>query len=152
MQNTKIDIQRLEHAGDLPLPQYGTQDSAGLDLCAAVDEEVIINPGERALVPSGFSIGLPKGYEAQIRPRSGLALKHGLTVLNTPGTIDADYRGELKVILINFGENAFIISRGMRIAQLVVAPVARVAWQEVREHQDTARKGDGFGSTGLHVA
>jgi len=148
----KIKLQRLEHSGDLPLPNYSTSDSSGMDLCAAISEEVIINPSDCKLIPTGFSIAIPRGFEGQIRPRSGLAIKHGLTVLNTPGTIDADYRGELKVVLINLGASSFIVSRGMRIAQLVIAPVTRISWQEVDGPlEQTARTG-GFGSTGLHVA
>ena len=145
-----VRIRRLAHAVDLPLPDYATALAAGMDLCAAVptDDPVILVPGQRALVPTGLAIALPAGYEAQVRPRSGLALKHGVTCLNSPGTIDADYRGEIGVILVNLGEEPFIIERGMRIAQLVVAPVARVRWQEVQELDDTDRGKSGFGSTG----
>ena len=128
----QVSFQRFAHGQDLPLPQYQSEDAAGMDLLAAVPEgqDVILNPGDRALIPTGVAIELPRGYEAQIRPRSGLALKNGVTVLNSPGTIDADYRGEIGVILINFGQSAFSVRRGARIAQLVVGPVERVALVE----------------------
>jgi len=132
----------------LPLPAYATDHAAGLDLLAAVSERLEIAPGQRQLVPTGISIALPAGYEAQIRPRSGLALKHGVTLLNSPGTIDADYRGEIGVILINHGTTPFTVARGDRIAQLVVAPVSRLAWQEVAELPASTRGIGGFGSTG----
>jgi len=141
-----VAIQRLD-GDDLPLPSYATLQSAGMDLAAAVPTALIIAPGQRALIPTGIAIALPDGYEAQVRPRSGLAAKNGITVLNSPGTIDADYRGEVKVILINLGEEPFVIKRGMRIAQLVVAPVTRVSWQEVRDLPETQRGAGGFGST-----
>ena len=144
----EIPVKRLPHGRDLPLPAYATADSAGLDLLAAVDGDLVLAPGERKLVPSGLAIALPRGYEAQVRPRSGLALKHGLTVLNAPGTIDADYRGEVGVILINLGGEPFTVSRGARIAQLVVAAHARVAWQDSEALDDSARGAGGFGSTG----
>ncbi len=146
-----VAVARLPHGADLPLPEYATGDSAGLDLAAAVDGELILAPGARALVPTALVIALPPGYEAQIRPRSGLALKHGVTVLNAPGTVDADYRGEVGVILANLGDQPFTVTRGMRIAQMVVAPVARLAWAEVKQVgdlPDTARGAGGFGSTG----
>ena len=145
-----VRIRRLAHAADLPLPDYETALAAGMDLRAAVpaDDPATLAPGQRALLPTGIAIALPTGYEAQVRPRSGLALKHGVTCLNSPGTIDADYRGEIGVILVNLGEAPFVIERGMRIAQLVVAPVARVCWQEVRMLDDTDRGAGGFGSTG----
>ena len=146
--NITTAVIRLPHAKDLPLPTYGTPESAGCDLLAAVSETFILNPGKRKLVPTGLKMMLPDGYEAQVRPRSGLALKHGVTVLNTPGTIDADYRGEVGVILINLGEEDFAIARGMRIAQMVVAPVIQTDWQEVSELNDTTRGEGGFGSTG----
>ncbi len=146
-----VAIRRLPHASDLALPAYATEASAGVDLAAAVTESVTIAPGGRALIPTGFSIALPPGYEAQVRPRSGLALKHGITVLNSPGTIDADYRGEIGVILANFGDAPFVVTRGARIAQLVVAPVARVGWREVNELLQSARGAGGFGSTGTHA-
>jgi dUTP pyrophosphatase len=120
-----------------------------MDLAAAVPTDVIIAPGRRALIPTGLAIALPEGYEAQVRPRSGLAARNGITVLNSPGTIDADYRGEVKVILINLGEERFVVQRGMRIAQMVIAPVTRVVWNEVRDLPETARGADGFGSTKL---
>lgn len=147
-----IAIQRLPHAGDLPLPRYETEHAAGLDLAACVPADITLAPGKRALVPTGFAIALPPGTEAQVRPRSGLAAKHGITVLNSPGTIDADYRGELGVILINLGEVAFTVSRGMRIAQLVVAPVAQAVLAETAELPPTQRGSGGFGSTGTGQA
>jgi len=149
-----VAIQRLDHGESLPLPAYETEHSAGMDLIAALPEGEALDlaPGERALVPSGFAIALPEGYEAQVRPRSGLAYKHGVTVLNTPGTIDADYRGEVKVILVNFGHEPFTITRGMRIAQMVVAPVTRVAWDVAESLDETERGAGGFGSTGTKAA
>jgi dUTP pyrophosphatase len=143
-----VPIVRLPHADGLALPEYATPLSAGLDLLAAVAAETIILPGGRALIPTGISIALPAGFEAQVRPRSGLALRHGVTVLNSPGTIDADYRGEVGVILANLGTEPFAVTRGMRIAQLVVAAVARIAWQEAKTLPDTKRGTGGFGSTG----
>lgn len=147
-----VAIQRLPHAADLPLPRYETEHAAGLDLAACIPADITLAPGKRTLVPTGFAIALPPGFEAQVRPRSGLAAKHGITVLNSPGTIDADYRGELGVILINLGEAAFVISRGMRIAQLVVAPVAQAALVETSELPATERGAGGFGSTGTGKA
>jgi dUTP pyrophosphatase len=145
-----VAVQRLPHAADLPLPAYATLDSAGLDLLAAIDSPVDLAPGQRRLVPTGLKIALPAGFEAQIRPRSGLALKHGITLLNSPGTIDADYRGEVGVILINLGEAVFTIQRGERIAQMVVAPVSRLTWREQQEDLTATQRGEGgFGSTGL---
>ncbi|ARJ66694.1 deoxyuridine 5'-triphosphate nucleotidohydrolase [Magnetospirillum sp. ME-1] len=143
-----VSIKRLEHAADLPLPAYETAHAAGMDLMACIPADITLGPGERAVIPAGFAIALPEGFEAQVRPRSGLAAKHGITVLNAPGTIDADYRGEVGVILVNLGQNAFAISRGMRIAQMVIAPVSRAAWREVESLDDTARGAGGFGSTG----
>ena len=143
-----IAIQRLPHAEDLPLPRYESAHAAGLDLSACIPADITLAPGKRALIPTGFAIALPPGFEAQVRPRSGLAAKHGITVLNSPGTIDADYRGELAIILINLGEVAFTISRGMRIAQLVVAPVAQAVLAETAELPPTQRGSGGFGSTG----
>lgn len=131
------------------LPQYATAGAAGLDLAAALDAPVILNPGEFQIIPCGFAVALPEGFEGQVRPRSGLAAKHGITVLNAPGTIDADYRGEVKVILINHGPEAFEISHGMRIAQLVVSPVTRVAWAQVTDLPDSVRAAGGFGHTGV---
>jgi dUTP pyrophosphatase len=143
-----VAITRLPHAEGLDLPAYATSASAGLDLAAAVRDHVTIAPQARALIPTGFAIALPAGFEAQVRPRSGLALKHGVTVLNSPGTIDADYRGEIGVILVNHGTEPFTVTRGMRIAQLVVAPVTQVAWQVAGALSETARGAGGFGSTG----
>lgn len=144
----RVAVTRLVHAGDLPLPEYATAMSAGMDLRAAIAEPLEIAPGGRALVPTGIAIALPAGYEAQVRPRSGLALKHGITVLNTPGTVDADYRGEIGVVLANFGRLSFTVTRGMRIAQMVVAPFARVSWEAVEALPESGRGVGGFGSTG----
>ena len=147
---TTVRVERLPHAEGLPLPAYETGGSAGMDLRAAVAEDapVTLAPGARALVPTGLKIALEPGYEAQVRPRSGLALKQGLTVLNSPGTIDADYRGEVQVILINHGSESVEIARGMRIAQMVVATVTRAAFLEVISLDETSRGSGGFGSTG----
>jgi dUTP pyrophosphatase len=147
-QTVRVAVMRLPHNIDLPLPSYETPHAAGMDLPAAVEDELVIEPGRRALVPTGLAIALPEGFEAQVRPRSGLAARDGITLLNTPGTIDADYRGEVKVILINLGEAPFTVRRGMRIAQMVIAPVTRAAMVETRELPETARGGGGFGSTG----
>jgi dUTP pyrophosphatase len=144
----KVDVKRLPHGADLPLPEYATADSAGMDLLAAVDGDKTLAPGARMLVPTGLAIALPPGYEAQVRPRSGLALRNGVTVLNSPGTVDADYRGEVGVILANLGDQPFVITRGMRIAQMVVAPVTRLDWAEVVELPESGRGAGGFGSTG----
>ncbi len=149
MSQVEVAVQRLPHGEGLELPAYATADSAGLDLLAAVEAEVTLQPGERRLVPTGLAIALPAGYEAQIRPRSGLALKHGITLLNAPGTIDADYRGEVGVILVNLGQEPFRIARGTRIAQLVVAAYGRVVWHPQDSLDDSARGAGGFGSTGL---
>ena len=149
MADLSVSVQRLPHGADLPLPAYATAQSAGLDLVAAVASEVTLPPGARQLIPTGLSIALPAGYEAQVRPRSGLALKHGITVLNSPGTIDADYRGEVQVLLINHGQAPFVIKRGDRIAQMVVAPVTRLQWSEQAALDTTARGTGGFGSTGV---
>jgi dUTP pyrophosphatase len=143
-----VAVTRLPHGADLDLPGYETDDAAGMDLRAAVDADVAIAPGERALVPTGLAIALPPGYEAQVRPRSGLALRNGISLVNTPGTIDADYRGEVGVILINHGNDTFTVTRGMRIAQMVIAPVTRAAWTEVETLPETVRGAGGFGSTG----
>ncbi len=147
----RVSVKRLPHGEGLALPAYETPDSAGMDLMAALEAggDMVVAPGARVLVPTGLAIALPSGFEAQIRPRSGLAVKHGLTVLNSPGTIDADYRGEVKVALINHGDADFVISRGMRIAQMVIAPVTRAALQPVDSLDDTARGSGGFGSTGV---
>ena len=143
-----IPLLPLPHGEGLPLPAYQTPHAAAMDLHAAVDASVVIAPGSIALVGCGFAMALPAGYEAQIRPRSGLAAKHGLTVVNSPGTVDADYRGEVKVALINLGQAAVTIERGMRVAQLVVAPVTRVTWETVAALPDSERGTGGFGSTG----
>jgi dUTP pyrophosphatase len=145
-----VRVLRLPHGHDLPLPSYQSAHAAGLDLLAAVPADAPLNlaPGARALIPTGIAIALPAGHEAQVRPRSGLAARHGVTVLNAPGTIDADYRGEIQVLLVNLGGEALAITRGMRIAQLVVASVARAALREVSALDETERGGGGFGSTG----
>lgn len=143
-----VPLKTLDHAIGLNMPSYATEQSAGMDLCAAVQENVILAPGERTLIPTGLSIALPVGFEAQIRPRSGLAFKHGITVLNTPGTVDADYRGEIKVILANLGQDDFEIERGMRIAQMVIAKHESVQWNIVEDLEETVRGAGGFGSTG----
>jgi dUTP pyrophosphatase len=150
MSGASVGVVRLPHAADLPLPQYQSAQAAGLDLIAAVAAEapLTIAPGTWAAVPTGLILELPDGTEAQVRPRSGLAARHGVTVLNTPGTIDADYRGEVQVLLVNLGPTPFVVTRGMRIAQLVVAPTLRVALTEARELGVTARGAGGFGSTG----
>lgn len=145
----QVNVKILDHGEGLELPRYATEGSAGVDLKAAVNESVIIRPMERKLIPTGLSIAVPENYEAQIRPRSGLAFKHGITVLNTPGTIDSDYRGEVKVLLINFGKDDFIVERGMRIAQLVVEKYEKVQWSVVESLNDTSRAGGGYGSTGV---
>ena len=150
MKNVQVEVARLPHAADLPLPAYHSELAAGLDLIAAVpaDAPIRIAPGARALIPTGIALALPAGIEGQVRPRSGLALKHGVTVLNSPGTIDADYRGELKVILMNAGAEAFVVERGARIAQLVFATTLRAVVSEVAALSETARAAGGFGSTG----
>lgn len=150
MSEVIVQVRPLPHFDGLQLPSYETAGSAGMDVRAAVpeNEPVVLAPGARAMVPTGLSVAIPEGYEIQVRPRSGLAAKHGLTCLNTPGTIDSDYRGEIKVILINLGAEPFTIQRGERIAQLVLAPVTRLGWQEVSELGETARGAGGFGSTG----
>ncbi len=143
-----IALKRLPHGGGLPLPDYATEHSAGMDILAAVETDMTLEPGARALIPSGIAIALPSGFEAQVRPRSGLALKHGITVLNAPGTIDADYRGEIGVILINLGQEPFTVSRGDRIAQMVIAPHTHAAWRPVEALSASVRGEGGFGSTG----
>lgn len=143
-----VSITRLPHGKHLPLPEYATEQSAGLDLMAAIDSPKSLKPGERALIPTGITIALPEGYEAQIRPRSGLALKHGISLVNSPGTIDADYRGEIGVIVINHGNEAFTIEPAMRIAQIVIAQYSRAEFSEVFELPTSARGTGGFGSTG----
>ena len=149
--NLSVDIRPLPHGEDLPLPVYQTEHAAAMDLHAAAPESepIVIPPGEIRLVPCGFSMALPEGYEAQVRPRSGLALKHGITMINAPGTIDADYRGEVCVPLINHGLSAFTVTRGMRVAQMLVAPVVRVTWREVEALSATPRGEGGFGHTGV---
>jgi len=147
----KVAIQKLPHGADLPLPHYATPGSAGLDLLAATDGEIQLAPGARLAVPTGIAIELPLGVEAQIRPRSGLALNHGITCLNAPGTIDSDYRGEIKAILINHGDTAFKITRGMKIAQMVIARHEQAELVEVGALSDSARGAGGFGSTGMTV-
>ena len=150
MTEVNVAVLPLPHFEGLQLPAYETAGSAGMDVRAAVPEgePMVLAPGERAMVPTGLSVAIPQGYEIQVRPRSGLAAKHGLTCLNTPGTIDSDYRGEIKVILVNLGQEAFTIQRGERIAQLVLAPVTRLAWQSVDSLDETERGAGGFGSTG----
>ncbi len=148
---TTVAIQILPHGEGLKLPEYETKNSAGMDLMAAVAENEKLNlaPGKRLLVPTGFAMALTDGFEAQVRPRSGLAWKNGVTVLNTPGTVDADYRGEVKVILVNLSDEDFIITRGMRIAQMVIAPVTQINWHQQDSLDETARGAAGFGSTGV---
>ena len=145
-----ISLQWLPHGTGLPVPKVQTALSAGADLCAAVpaDQPVTLTPGARAIIPCGFAMALPAGYEAQVRPRSGLAAKHGVTVLNSPGTVDADYRGEVKVILVNLGQDDFTVTRGERVAQMVIAAVVQPAFAEVEELDETIRGSGGFGSTG----
>jgi dUTP pyrophosphatase len=145
-----IAVKRLPHGGGIALPAYETPGSAGMDLRAAVPEDapMVLRPGARDMVPTGLAMAIPAGFEVQVRPRSGLAAKHGVTCLNTPGTIDSDYRGEVKVILINLGEEDFTIRRGDRIAQIVIAPVTQGVWAEVADLDETARGAGGFGSTG----
>lgn len=152
MTQIKVAITTLPHAEGLDLPAYATDHAAGMDLCAAVTNDIVLMPSERKLIPTGLSIALPEGYEAQIRPRSGLALKNGLSVLNSPGTIDADYRGEVQIILANLGSEPFTITRGMRIAQMVVAAYTRVVWDQVDTLSETQRGAGGFGSTGVKSA
>ena len=143
-----VEVRRLAGSDDLPLPAYETDGAAGMDLRAAVDRPLTLAPGERAAIPTGLSIALPPGFEAQVRPRSGLALKHGISMVNAPGTVDADYRGEVKVLLINHGPEPFVVNRGERIAQLVIAPVVRAVWREVESLDTTERGAGGFGHTG----
>lgn len=145
----RVRLKRLDHGEGLPVPSRATEHAAGADLCAAVSASVVLPPGSRALVPTGFVWEIPRGFEGQVRPRSGLALKHGLTCLNSPGTVDSDYRGEVCVILANLGRDPFVVERGMRIAQMVVAPVAEWESEEVFDLSETVRGGGGFGSTGV---
>lgn len=148
MSTVAVQLQVLPHGQGLPLPAYATADAAGVDLAAAVETSLMLAPGERKDVPTGIALALPPGWEGQVRPRSGLALRHGVTVLNSPGTIDADYRGEIRIILANLGSAPVTIARGERIAQLVIAPVSRAEWQVVGELPPTGRGSGGFGSTG----
>jgi len=143
-----VRVRRLPHNQDLPLPMYATDGAAGMDLLAAVAEPVVVAPGERVLIPTGLAIALPPGYELQVRPRSGLALRNGIVLPNSPGTIDEDYRGEIQVIVLNTGSEPFRVERGTRIAQAVLAPVVRAVWEEVADLDVTARNAGGFGSTG----
>ena len=149
MKAIAVTVRQLPHGDDLPLPHYATPQSAGMDLLAATDAELTLAASERAIVPTGIAIALPDGFEAQVRPRSGLAAKHGLTVLNSPGTIDADYRGEIKVIIANMGADSVRIERGMRIAQLVIAPIVQADWVAVDSLPESVRGEGGFGSTGV---
>ena len=153
MSQITAQLMQLPHGKGLPLPSYETAEAAGMDMRAAVPEDapLTLNPGARELVPTGFAMAIPPGFEAQIRPRSGLALKHGIGLVNAPGTVDSDYRGEIKIILINLGREDFEISRGMRIAQMIIAPVLQVAIEPVESLDDTARGAGGFGSTGVAV-
>ncbi|MDA0652412.1 MAG: dUTP diphosphatase [Proteobacteria bacterium] len=144
----RVSVKRLPHNEDLPLPSYESASAAGMDLPAAVTADIVLQPGARDLIATGLAIALPDGFEAQIRPRSGLAARNGITVLNTPGTVDADYRGEVKVILVNLGNEPFTVPRGMRIAQMVIAPVVQATMEQVDELPETTRGAGGFGSTG----
>ena len=152
MSFTSVRILRLPHSEGLPLPSYQTDGASGMDVLAAVpaDDPVILKPGERKLIPTGLTVSIPPNYEIQVRPRSGLAIKQGITCLNTPGTIDSDYRGEIQIILINLGHENAVISRGMRIAQWVLSPVNKIQWVESEELDLTERSSGGFGSTGIH--
>ena len=149
MEYVEIKIKRLEHAKDLPLPRYMTEQSAGMDIYAAIDSEILLMPGQRALIPTGIAIELPDGFEAQIRPRSGLAMEYGIGMLNSPGTIDPDYRGEIKVILINLGNKPFKIKRGDRIAQMVINKTVKAVFKETDKLSPTKRGEKGFGHTGI---
>lgn len=147
--SVELAFRALPHFGELPLPAYATAGAAGMDIVAAVTEDLVLAPGARSAVPTGLSMAVPAGHEVQVRPRSGLALRHGVTVANAPGTIDSDYRGEVKILLVNLGDADFTVSRGMRIAQIVLTPVTRAEPKLVEELDDTARGSGGFGSTGL---
>ena len=149
MTGVEVAVTRLPHGAGLPLPDYRSEAAAGLDLLAAVEDVVELAPGAWAPIPTGLAVALPAGFEAQVRPRSGLAAEHGVTVLNSPGTIDADYRGEVRVVLVNHGRAPFAVSRGMRIAQMVIAPVSRAQWRPVEALPESARGEGGFGSTGV---
>lgn len=148
MDEIKVRISRKEGCDDIPLPRYMSEHASGMDICAAVEEDIILRPGERNLIPTGFSVAVPPGFEVQVRPRSGLAVKHGIGIVNAPGTIDADYRGEIRIILINLGEEPFTIKRGMRIAQMVIQKVPVCRLIEVDELDETTRNTGGFGHTG----
>jgi dUTP pyrophosphatase len=150
MKTIAIKVIRLPHMDGIDLPAFETAQAAGADLRAAISEPVILSPGERSLIPTGFCMALPAGYEAQVRPRSGLALKHGITVLNSPGTIDADYRGEVGVLIINHGDQDFTVSRGDRFAQMVIAPVTQGRFEVVQSLDETRRGSGGYGSTGTN--
>lgn len=152
MNDVKVAVKFLDNAVGMPLPAYATKGSAGMDLTASIEEAIVLEPGGRTLISTGISLALPIGYEAQIRPRSGLALKNGITVLNSPGTVDADYRGEIKVILANLGTEKFTIERGMRIAQMVIAKHEHVVWDEVESLDESERGEGGFGSTGVQTS
>lgn len=149
MERIDVKIKRVKDGSDIPLPRYMTSHSAGMDLYADIEGEAILQPGERRLISTGIAISLPDGFEAQIRPRSGLAINHGITLLNSPGTIDADYRGEISVIMINLGDKSFTIKRGDRISQMVINKVYHAAWEQVEELDETKRGSGGFGHTGL---
>jgi dUTP pyrophosphatase len=151
METLRLDLRWLlpVESRDLPLPVYHSDNASGMDVAAAIVAETVIVPGQIVLIPTGFAVGIPKGYELQVRPRSGLAIRHGITVVNSPGTIDADYRGEIKIGLINLGRKAYTIRRGDRIAQLILVPVAQAKWQVVEKLDDTSRSNGGFGHTGV---
>lgn len=149
MENMTILVRQLPEAGDLPMPAYMTAGSAGMDLCAAVQDTLTLQPGDYRAIPTGICMALPQGFEAQIRPRSGLALKHGITLLNTPGTIDADYRGEIQILMINFGKEPFIVRRGDRVAQMVIAKIYQANIELVDTLDQTSRNEGGFGHTGV---
>jgi len=149
LHSVTVDISRLgASVADIPLPAYATEGAAGMDVCAAVEGEFVLKPGATALIPTGFAIALPQGYEAQIRPRSGLAIRHQIGIMNSPGTIDPDYRGEVKILITNFGGSDFVIRRGDRVAQMVIAPFVRAEWNETGSLDDTERGAGGFGHTG----
>ncbi len=148
MEEIRVSIESLDSGKDIPLPRYMTEGSAGMDIFAAVEKEEFILPGERKIIPTGIAIALPEGYEAQIRPRSGLAIRNGITLINSPGTIDMDYRGEIKIIMINHGEKLFVVTRGDRIAQMVIHRVCRVTWNLKKKLDETLRGEGGFGHTG----
>lgn len=149
MERIDVKIKRIREGSDIPLPRYMTSHSAGMDLYADIEGEILLKPGERKLIPTGIAIALPDGFEAQIRPRSGLAINHGITLLNSPGTIDADYRGEISAIMINLGDNSFTIKRGDRIGQMVINKIYHASWEEAEELDNTKRGTGGFGHTGL---